>query len=83
MVDFYGLPTQGERAWPGRASDPNGTTESRAQSLEAALADNFASDASDHTMARRFIPFVVMHEFEGLLFSDCAAFARGLAQNTI
>jgi hypothetical protein len=20
---------------------------------------------------RRFVPFVVMHEFEGLLFSDC------------
>jgi hypothetical protein len=28
---------------------------------------------------RRFVPFVVMHEFEGLLFSDCAAFSRGIA----
>jgi hypothetical protein len=27
---------------------------------------------------RRFIPFVVMHVFEGLLFSDCAAFSRGI-----
>ena len=26
----------------------------------------------------RFIPFVVLHEFEGLLFSDCAAFSRGI-----
>ena len=26
----------------------------------------------------RFIPFVVMHEFEGLLFSDCVAFSRGI-----
>jgi hypothetical protein len=28
--------------------------------------------------ARRFVPFVVMHEFEALLFSDCAAFGRGI-----
>jgi hypothetical protein len=30
--------------------------------------------------ARRFVPFVVMHEFEGLLFSDCAGFSRGIAR---
>jgi Domain of unknown function (DUF4276) len=29
---------------------------------------------------RRFLPFVTMHEFEGLLFSDCEAFARGVGQ---
>jgi hypothetical protein len=29
---------------------------------------------------RRFVPFVMMHEFEGLLFSDCAAFGRGIGQ---
>ena len=26
----------------------------------------------------RFVPFVVMHEFESLLFSDCTAFARAV-----
>ena len=26
------------------------------------------------------VPFVVMHEFEGLLFSDCADFARGVGR---
>jgi hypothetical protein len=30
--------------------------------------------------ARRFVPFVVVHEFEALLFSDCAAFSRVAAQ---
>lgn len=29
-------------------------------------------------VAQRFVPFVVMHEFEALLFSDCAAFASGI-----
>ena len=28
----------------------------------------------------RFVPFVVMHEFEALLFSDCAAFARAIGR---
>lgn len=28
---------------------------------------------------QRFVPFVTMHEFEALLFSDCEAFARALA----
>ncbi len=28
----------------------------------------------------RFIPYVMMHEFEALLFSDCERFARGIGQ---
>jgi hypothetical protein len=28
--------------------------------------------------SQRFVPFVLMHEFEALLFSDCAAFSRGI-----
>jgi len=30
--------------------------------------------------AGRFVPFIVMHEFEGLLFSDCASFSRGIGR---
>ncbi|MGB2611005.1 MAG: DUF4276 family protein, partial [Isosphaeraceae bacterium] len=33
--------------------------------------------------ARRFIPFVVMHEFEALLFSDCARFANGIGRKNL
>ena len=28
--------------------------------------------------ASRFVPFVMMHEFEALLFSDCQGFAEGI-----
>ena len=28
----------------------------------------------------RFLPYVMMHEFEALLFSDCAAFGRGIGR---
>jgi hypothetical protein len=46
---------------------------------DAVLADLTAAMVSRFD-ARRFIPFVVMHEFEGLLFSDCAAFSRGIGR---
>jgi hypothetical protein len=30
--------------------------------------------------AGRFIPFLMMHEFEGLLFSDCEVFGKGIGR---
>jgi hypothetical protein len=32
---------------------------------------------------QRFVPYVVMHEFEGLLFSDCDALARGVGNRSL
>jgi hypothetical protein len=46
---------------------------------EAVLADLTAAMGSRFDI-RRFVPFVVMHEFEALLFSDCAAFSRGIGR---
>jgi hypothetical protein len=34
----------------------------------------------DDFLPERFIPFIVMHEFEGLLFSDCRKFAEGICR---
>jgi hypothetical protein len=34
--------------------------------------------AGDIPDLRRFMPFAVMHEFEGLLFSDCATFSHAV-----
>ncbi len=77
IVDFYGMPDDGKRAWPGRreaASLPHARKgEHVAQQMLADL----------HTVwhrEQRFVPFVVMHEFEALLFSDCDAFANVLAK---
>jgi len=78
MVDFYGLPQQGDRAWPGRAQAASAETHSKAQCVEEALANDLSANTG--TDARRFVPFVVMHEFEGLLFSDCEAFSRSIGR---
>jgi hypothetical protein len=77
MVDYYGLPMQKGRAWPGREKAALLRSELRAACVEDAVRADIAAKLGD---ARRFVPFVVMHEFEGLLFSDCAAFSRGIAR---
>jgi Domain of unknown function (DUF4276) len=80
MVDFYGLPQDGEGAWPGRAGITSYKTEPKATSVEGALLADIKKEMGSGFYPIRFVPFVVMHEFEGLLFSDCAAFAKGIGQ---
>jgi len=70
MFDYYAMPT----SWPGReTADGN-----PAVIEEAILADISAAMAEGFNPAR-FIPYVQMHEFEALLFSDPKALAAGLA----
>lgn len=83
MVDFYGLPQDGERAWPGRANAASAQASHKALTVETALAADLASEAGEEIDPERFIPFVVIHEFEGLLFSDCAAFAQGIGRREL
>jgi hypothetical protein len=79
MVDYYGLPQQGVAAWPGRAKAAGLNTVQKATYVEGAMLDDVVAEMGDFD-SRRFVPFVVMHEFEGLLFSDCAGFSRGIGR---
>lgn len=80
MVDYYGLPREGEGAWPGRREAAGLKTSKKALSVENALFNDVMAEMGSRFNPRRFVPFVVMHEFEGLLFSDCAGFSRGIGQ---
>lgn len=80
MVDYYGLPQTGGRAWPGRAMAATVAFEHKAQIVEDALLRDVSQAMGEGFDTNRFIPFVIMHEFEGLLFSDCGLFARGVGQ---
>ena len=80
MVDFYGLPQHGDRAWPGRVAAVGASGHQKASVVEEALRDDLAHVMGTDFDITRFLPFVVVHEFEGLLFSDCAAFARGICR---
>ena len=77
MVDYYGLPG----TWPGRTqSGLQKTPLARAAEVEQAILEDIASSLSGAFDRRRFVPYVVMHEFEGLLFSDPPGFARGIGR---
>ena len=77
MVDYYGLP----HTWPGRERAGRQTTlAERAATVEQAVLDDI-SKAIGHPP--RLVPYVVMHEFEGLLFSDPDCFAQSLGEPEI
>lgn len=80
MVDFYALPLSGNKAWPGREAASQLPFNRKADTVENALLDDIRGALGDTTDYRRFIPFVMMHEFEGLLFSDCKGFSRGIGR---
>ena len=67
MVDYYALPRRGERAWPGRETAGTLLFSQKAITVENALLGDVCHELGDGFDSRRFIPFVMMHEFEGLL----------------
>jgi hypothetical protein len=80
MVDYYGLPKAKGGAWPGRERAGNLPFIQKAVTAENALQADVCAKLGESFNAGRFIPFVLMHEFEGLLFSDCRKFAAGIGR---
>ncbi len=77
MVDYYGLPD----SWPGREeAKRQATLADKAASIREALRNDISDQFDDAFDRRRFVPYVVMHEFEGLLFSDPGKFAQGIGR---
>jgi hypothetical protein len=81
MVDYYALPHKGPGEWPGKAESRRlGSIERKARCVEDAVRADLTKEIGPRVDPTRFVRFVVMHEFEGLLFSDCQAFSRGIGQ---
>lgn len=78
MVDYYALPSTGHHAWPGRTVASTLAFPDMAFYMQQELANDIAVRMNASYNPQHFIPFVMMHEFEGLLFSDCPAFATGI-----
>jgi hypothetical protein len=80
MVDYYALPQRGAGAWPGREEAAGLKSIKKAPCVERAMLEDLVARMGTRFDPQRFVPFVVMHEFEGLLFSDCSAFSRGIGR---
>lgn len=78
MVDFYAMPKDDHRGWPGRADANQSTAAEKAKHIEGGLLEDICLEMGRSFDRSRFIPYVVMHEFEALLFSDCESFARAV-----
>jgi hypothetical protein len=76
FFDFYALP----KSFPGcveAQSLSNATCEAKAELLNAKLLERLKEDIGEKPVLR-FIPYVQMYEFEGLLFSDPDGIAKGI-----
>ena len=80
MVDYYGLPQHGPYAWPGRAEASESALPDKAKLVEDSLLADIHEDMGDGFDVRRFVPHLMMHEFEALLFSDCERFGIGIGR---
>ncbi len=79
FFDFYGLPEE----FPGKVEAASKSTmDEKADCLLEAMMDKLRKKLGDDAM-RRFIPYVQMYEFEGLLFSCPKRLAMGINQPTL
>jgi hypothetical protein len=80
MVDYYALPQDKLNAWPGRAEATNLPFLQKASTIENSLSEDICQELGQNFNASRFVPFILMHEFEALLFSNCEAFCTGIGK---
>jgi len=74
LVDYYALP----HSWPGRKDASALHYANRAAFMNAQITQAVATEMGDDWRGHRFIPNVLIHEFETLLFSDPCATARAI-----
>ena len=81
MVDYYGMPPD----WPGRsdASASRLPTVGQAALIENALLEDACSRLDRNFDPTRFMPYVMMHEFEAMLFSDCEVFSNSVGRSDL
>lgn len=78
FVDYYGL----DGGFPGVAeAKTKGSSKAKAHTVQAAMTE--AATGQLQLGPDRFLPYVQMHEFEGLLFSDPEAFANGIGKSSL
>ena len=76
MADFYGL----GNGFPGTPAPEGLSSLHQVRHIEAALKQDICERIPGFRPELRFLPYLQLHEYEGLLFSDPVAFASGINQ---
>lgn len=76
LFDFYGL---GE-GFPTVPVPSNASVEEKARAVELPFREHIEREMGHAFHPQRFIPYLQMHEFEGLLFSDPRTLATGVGR---
>ena len=77
MFDYYGLPCD----WPGKKEAKRKTRPStKAETIEQAIHADVCATLGESFDGARFLPYIQMHEFEALLFSDTRVLAESVPQ---
>ena len=81
MVDYYAMPLD----WPGRADRFAQAASSAqiAENIEHALLADICANMDANFNPNRFVPYVMMYEFEAMLFSDCQAFGNAIRRSDL
>jgi len=74
MLDLYRL----GRGFPGMPLSPNLPGLDKVIRIEQAVKADIVAHGPDLRPEVRFLPYLQLHEYEGLLFSDPEAFASGI-----
>lgn len=74
MIDLYGMSEE----FPGYANSKHLQPYAKAAAIEEAILADIAAELED---SHRFIPYVQLHEFEALLFSDAAQLEEALSMD--
>ena len=76
MIDFYGL---GE-GFPGTPAPKHLDNVEKVEHIERAVKDDICRQIPEFRPDVRLIPYLSLHEYEALLFSDPDAFAQSIGQ---
>ncbi len=74
MLDYYGMPN----SWPRREAARQEPFSRKPVTIEEAILVDISAELGEGFDRIRLIPYVQMHEFEALLFSDPMLLAEGL-----
>lgn len=73
MFDYYAMPSD----WPGRKeASREGKISKKAETIEKAIQTDICCELGEPFNPARFLPYVEMHEFEALLFSNTKVLAE-------